>query len=327
MKESDRVITAIAVAVVSAVWVWQVGHIPGSQRADFDQIWFAASMLWHGRDPYPLIGPGRTFEYQWQFYYPLTAPVVVAPLGLLPLLVARMLFAAITGGLLAYLVLRDGWFRLLIFLSRSYTLHLNLLQWSVLLTCALYLPTIGFFASAKPNMGATIFAGLQTKRTAYRYAALSLIPVAISFLLQPGWVTEWVAALRTSQHFAPPILLPGGAILLLALLRWRRWEARVLLAMACIPATPGAMTLLPLLLIPKTWRATLALSVSTWAAVFLAPFLLSATTPFPELIHQLGTIAFVFTLLPTLFLVLRLPASPDHDIKSSDPLVPDAVAA
>jgi hypothetical protein len=67
----------------------------------------------------------------------------------------------------------------------------------------------------------------------------------------------------------PPILLPGGFLLALVALRWRRPEARLLAAMACIPHTPILYETVPLFLVAKTLWESLALVVLTFTAGLL----------------------------------------------------------
>ena len=63
-----------------------------------------------------------------------------------------------------------------------------------------------------------------------------------------------------------PITRPGGVLVLLALLKWKRADARLLLALACVPHTTVPYETIPLFLIPQTWRQAWAL----WALALLA---------------------------------------------------------
>src|SRR5215207_5028160 len=38
---------------------------------DFDQLWFAARALLAGQNPYHLVGPGRSFPWEFPLFYPL----------------------------------------------------------------------------------------------------------------------------------------------------------------------------------------------------------------------------------------------------------------
>jgi hypothetical protein len=66
----------------------------------------------------------------------------------------------------------------------------------------------------------------------------------------------------------PVVARPGGFLLLLALSRWRRPEARLLAAMACVPQTLGLYETLPLFLIPRTRWQGYALAGLSYVAAF-----------------------------------------------------------
>ena len=61
---------------------------------------------------------------------------------------------------------------------------------------------------------------------------------------------------------------PGGFLLFLALIRWRKPEARLLAAMACVPQTLGLYETLPLFLIPRTRWQGYALAGLSYLAAF-----------------------------------------------------------
>ena len=71
-------------------------------------------------------------------------------------------------------------------------------------------------------------------------------------------------------HALAPVTLPGGALVLLAGLRWRRPEARLLLAMACLPHTVAFYEAVPLFLVPQRWTEACGLWASTLIAYLLA---------------------------------------------------------
>ena len=297
----------MAVGVLSALAVLFVhDRIPGL-RTDFDQVWFAAKAMLEGHDPYPLIGPTGEFWYGWKFFYPLSAPVSILPLGLLPLLWARVVFCALSGALLAYLVTREGWYRLSLFLAPPYLLHLVWLQWSVLLVCGLFVPWLGWFGAVKPNLGAAYFLAQVQWRRAARYAAIGMVPVVASLLVQPAWPYGWMASMREYVHGAPTVMLPGGFLLLIALLRWRRWEGRLFLALVCFPQTPGAMSALPLLLIPKTLQGMLILALLGFASRGMVPFFLPADDTLVPNIRQIALMTMWTCYFPALYYLLRLP--------------------
>jgi hypothetical protein len=107
--------------------------------------------------------------------------------------------------------------------------------------------------------------------------------------------------------FLAPVASPLGPVVLLALTRWRRPEARLLVALACVPQVTMGYEALPLLVaLPSTRVQALALSVLSWLfAVAYGEWALGPTV--------LGTferarwLLLLFFFLPGLALVLRRP--------------------
>ncbi|HWJ21733.1 MAG TPA: hypothetical protein VNS52_05210 [Gemmatimonadaceae bacterium] len=258
-----RLLVALAVGILAAIGVVvRVRLAPwhsGSGQTDFDYIWFAGRALLHGQDPYALIGQGRAFEWPWPLFYPLTTVVGVLPLALLPVRLASALFTGVSAALLAYVVTRDGWERLAIFASASAFAALQGAQWSPLLTAAGAVPALSVLLVLKPNLCVAFVAAQPTARRIRDVAIAGALLAAVAFALRPGWVTEWRSAVASSIHFRIFLFHPLGAVLILALLRWRRFDARLLLAMACVPQTPLIYEALPLFLIPATRREMLVL--------------------------------------------------------------------
>jgi hypothetical protein len=122
-------------------------------------------------------------------------------------------------------------------------------QWSMLIAGAALVPWCGLLLACKPTTGAALFLAYPSRRTAVGAAAFGAISVA----LLPAWPWEWFAETRVNTaHIRPPLTYWGGPLLLLALLKWRRPEARLLAALACIPHTPELYESLTLFLIPRT---------------------------------------------------------------------------
>jgi hypothetical protein len=96
---------------------------------------------------------------------------------------------------------------------------------------------------------------------------------------------------------------PGGALVLLALLRWRRPEARLLAAMACIPLTASWYEALPLLLIGQTKRECQVLSLLSSAGYATAGLFL-AHDEFVE-VRYVRSLMLAFCFFPALVTVLR----------------------
>ena len=106
------------------------------------------------------------------------------------------------------------------------------------------------------------------------------------------------------EHFADA---PGGFVLLIALFRWRRWEARLFLALVCFPQTPGAMSALPLLLIPKTLRGMLILALLGFGSQATVPFVLPAGDTLIPNLREIAIMTMWTCYFPALFYLMRLP--------------------
>jgi hypothetical protein len=108
---------------------------------------------------------------------------------------------------------------------------------------------LGFLFVAKPTIGAAMFAA----RPSWWPIVGAVILCAIAFIVQPTWVMDWRDAVVRTRHkwlFVAPITYPGGVIVLLALLRWRRPEARLIAALASVPQTTALYEGVPLFLVP-----------------------------------------------------------------------------
>jgi hypothetical protein len=165
------------------------------------------------------------------------------------------------------------------------------------------IPGLGFVWAAKPTIGAALFAGWPS-RSALIGGGLFVIA---SLILIPAWPAKMWVGLRAAPQLVPIITRPGGALLLLALLRWRAPEARMLTVLALVPHTTMVYEMLPLFLIPRTSREMAGLTLLTQIA-FAAAFTLRPGTNYPHLADMLNAhwpFWLVLVYLPALALVLR----------------------
>jgi hypothetical protein len=293
-------------AVLTAVGVYAYGLGRPGWSSDFDQTWYAAHALWQGQNPYDVIGPGKPFEWKWPFYYPLPAAVLVAPVGQLSALMARSVFMACSVGALAWAITRDTWERWPLFLSMTFLASVQLAQWSPLVTAALLLPSLSWIAVAKPNWGVAIVAASETPRIWVPLVAGVALLSLIAFVVQPTWVSAWLEQVRSATHFRAPIFMPGGVLMLAAALRWRRPEARLLLAIACLPQTAGFYDALMLFTIPRTFRQTLFLVACSYVVFFT----MVARSPWPNdaaWMNDIARLTLWCLYLPCVVLVLLRP--------------------
>jgi hypothetical protein len=256
----------VAVGIVTFAFVWVGRSPPASWRLDFDYLWTAGRAVWQGGDPYAAVNQAiREGSLRWPFYYPGTAAVFMAPFGALASQLAAALFTSLGMALLAWSV--HGWRRWII-LSPPALEALLLGQWSPWLTAAAGIPWLGFIWAAKPSVGTALFAGWPSRRALFGGLGLLIL----SFILLPHWVADWLHAVHNTAQYKAPVQRFGGFLLLLAWLRWRRPEARMLGALAVIPHTTSVYELLPLFLVPQTRRSfalLLGLSYVATAIVYI----------------------------------------------------------
>jgi hypothetical protein len=175
-------------------------------------------------------------------------------------------------------------------------------QSAPLITAGLLAPWLTWIGGFKPNIGLAMLA----YRPSWKIAATMLLIALVSLAVRPSWPTEWLANLRASPFHFAPWRAPGGVVLLLALTRWRRPDARLLAALALVPSAPIAYEALPLFLIATSKLEMLALAV-------LSQFTLLLTLGISE---QQETAAYLaranpsilwLMYVPSLLLVLRRP--------------------
>lgn len=295
---------ALLVGSLSAAYVYFFARANTDFVSDFDQVWAGAASFWRGENPYDVVGPRGAFLWRWPLYYPMPAIVAMAPLGLLPVVAARMLFAGASAGLLAFAIARDGFRRWPVFISLSFFVNVELVQWSSLLAAAALIPEISWLAVVKPNIGVALIAAVRRNRELLVLIAGAMVLLFVSFAVLADWPRYWLANVRSATHFKPAVLRPGGFLLLLAALRWRRPEARLLLALSCTPLTPTFYDPVLLFLVAMTPREALVLSAGTVTLYFVVAFVNPARSM--EAWGAVVATASVFLLyLPCLVMVLR----------------------
>jgi hypothetical protein len=261
------------VGVLGALYAWHIQRNPGHLLIDFDQNYAAAHFLRQGRDPYQLIGPGREFEWQWPLFYPLTTAVAALPFTLFPMWLAPIVLAGIGSAAFTMALQRSaqgGAWRFLALMSKPFLVAVVTGQASCLLASAFVLSPLASLAAIKPNIGAAIVAARADRRGIVAAVSGGAILLAISLAMCPGWVGEWLGAVRLNPFRLPAIARPGGFLLLLALLRWRRPEARLLLALSVVPQTLFIYDALPLFFIPRRATEAIALVVLSHFAFLMA---------------------------------------------------------
>jgi hypothetical protein len=261
----------VTIGILTFVFVWE-GHSPPEFPADFDYFWTAGRAVLQGEDPYAAVRDGvQDGRLRWPLYYPATAAVIMTPFGALPHRLAISLFTALGMVLLAWSMQRGPSWRRWMLLSVPALENVLLGQWSPWLTAAIGLPWLGAVWVAKPSIGLALFAGWPSRWALYS----GLLVFGLSLALRPSWPADWIHAIRSTPQYLAPIQRPGGILLLLAFLRWRRPEARMLGTLALVPHTVGLYESLPLLLVPQTGQRFAVLMGLQYVAAVVSYLMLS----------------------------------------------------
>jgi hypothetical protein len=302
------ILTAVTIAAVGVVYA---AHVQATIKSplDFDQLYAAAKFLAERRDPYRLIGPGREFNWPFQYFlYPLTSAAAIIPLTAFPLATARLVFVGLTSGLYVYaLSFQPGsrW-RYATVLSKPFQATLLVGQPTFLLASMVTLPWTYIFAAIKPNIAAAVVAANPKWRAIITGLLGGIALLGVSLVLQPHWPLEWLDMVRADPYRRSALSQTGGFLLLLAALRWRRPEARLLLALAIVPQTLGMYDGLLLFAIPRRASEFIALVVISHFA-FLMTFFDPSLTKMDAYVAATAAAVTHWLFLPTLLMVLWRP--------------------
>lgn len=302
-----RLAVAVVAAIVAAHYAYSLAATVPFHR-DMGQLWYAAREVLNGRNPYLAIGPGRSYDWPWPLYYPLPAVIATLPLAPFREPVALGIFAGISLGLFAWALGEFGFPSLLALLSFPTWHAATLVQWSPLLAASLVLSPLAAFLVVKPTVGAALFASRPSWWAIGGLVVLTLV----AFVLQPGWVGDWLGALSSSDvkptyhagHYAI-VQFPGGPLVLLSLLRWRRSEARLLAVLACVPQTVLPYEAVLLFLVPRGWLESGTLLVLSYAMYLVA--VRGGPAPFDVRTLTFGPAVTWTMYLPATLMVLRRP--------------------
>ncbi len=259
----QRILLALVIALASTVLCYYNLVQRDQLASDFTWPWRGAMRLLHGENPYddPQLSPLYPYPFDAPLYYPLPALLVALPFTVLPAELAGALFFGISSGLLAYGISRQGLHHLPLFLSAPFYVAAVVAQWSPLITAAAFLPVLLPVTLAKPNVGLPIILTFPHRRGLLLTGAV----LGLSLLIMPSWPLDWLANVTSShQQYRIPLAVLPGPLLLLALIRWREREARLLLLFSVIPQRLWFYDQLSLWLIARSFREGLLLSAASW---------------------------------------------------------------
>jgi hypothetical protein len=320
MSHRPTLITRVAVGCAIGCLVFFVTHAflaaqPARiMAADFTFWWRAARALMDGQSPYSVIQATGPYPFSDPFYYPLPAALVTWPLAWMSARTAAATFTGISSALLAFGLCRDGYARLPLLLSAPMASAILVGQWSPLIMASAVLPAFGWLVVAKPNLGIAVFLYRPSWVAVLGGSAL----LVVSWMVLPGWLSQWRQVVAHTPLHYPPISLLGGPILLLALLKWRTPEARLLLAMTLLPQSYFFYDQLPVLLVCRTVGESALLASLSVAGLLLAEHAHGAATrAVVEHVNAMFTMALIY--LPALVILLRRPSDEPAGISASIP--------
>jgi hypothetical protein len=253
-----------------------------------------------GIDPYLVPVSSVQWPMSDPFFYPAPTLLVTAPFAALPIPVAVGLFFTLIVGALTWTLSAHGWWRLWLLGTPSFIMAVEVGQWSPAICLAALVPSLGWLAAAKPNLGA---AALML-RCSPRAIALAVAITVASVAVLPAWPAEWMANLARLEAHPAPLFTPAGCWLAVALLRWRCREARLLLAMAVVPQLLFFADQLPLYLVARSRREAM-LQVAPALIAFLLWFVQLRTGDLYVIAAAPYVLAGVY--LPALLVVLSRP--------------------
>ena len=253
-----RLVIACAIGLLAGALTF-VHMGPGRFYGDFFYPWFAARLFQHGYDPYLAIPGTGIHPLSTPFAYPLPAVLAALPFSWLSFPLGSGLFFGACSAVLAYGLTRDGYYRLPLFLSAPFIGAALQAQWSPLVMIPAVIPALGFLAVLKPNLGLAVAA----YRPTWWLLLGCIVLVAISLVIMPIWPLHWWQNVHRLPGHGSALLAPGGLLIVLAALRWRHPDGRLLLMMAIVPQVLFWYDQLPLLLIPRTFRESLILTLAS----------------------------------------------------------------
>ena len=272
---------------------------------DYTWYWRAARALLDGHSPYAVIKPVGPYPFDTGFNYPMTTAIFMVPFANLSPALGSAIVMGIGTFLLAFGITREGFGRLAVFGSVPFFVCLESGQLAPLLAAAALIPAVSWLSSMKPNLGLASVAF----NPAFSVIALNLLVLAISVVMYPHWPAEWLDMVRhrTPGNYGSPLLIPGGFLLLLSLLKWKRPEARLLAVMAMVPQSLLFTDQLMLWLIPKTRNESMILSILSFPAMLWGAGLVGPHPSVAAYTRSMGPAILALLYLPCLIMVLRRP--------------------
>src|SRR5688572_1685320 len=259
MTSGKRALTAIFVGLVAATLCYDLLKANESRgmTGDFRFSLDVARHLLAGTDPYSR--PAEPDEAP----YPLTAGLLALPFSPLPDPLPSAIFIGLSSALLAWFLAAPEPWRLLLLLSWPFLYAVMWVQWTPLMACLWFLPVLMPLVLVKPHIALPM---LLTEKPDWRGVVITALLGILSLLVSPGWPWIWLQRISGYSGIPPLFVLPLGPLLGLALLRWRKRTAWLLVLMAAVPQRV-VYDQLCLLLVASNWRELIFLVSLSWITV------------------------------------------------------------
>ncbi|HEU5014527.1 MAG TPA: hypothetical protein VFT66_18530 [Roseiflexaceae bacterium] len=309
-------VIGLCAALLCTAWNMLAGRMAG----DFTWPLRGAQVLLQGKDPYAASLAPLPYLVQDPLYYPLPLVVCFIPFAWLPdAMVGGLVFGIITAVMVWALqrAQKPLWWFLT---SPMFAMALLSTNWSPLILACYLVPALLPFSLFKPQFllpSLVVYPPKELLRVWRGWMVIAVLTVA-SFMIFPAWLQGWLHAVAHAHHDPPSLLMPVGPLLLIALLRRKRQEARFFLVYTLTPQLVLWYDQLPLLLVARTRRDVLLMNGMGWLVglagwlVFGYYFLAS-----PLIIPFLGTF------VPALIVILCAP----HQVEARAAVMQDAPAA
>lgn len=269
---------------------------------DFFVMWRAAQVLVQGANPYEILRPGLAWDWNAYWYYPLPAALLGAPFLWLSPALAAVLFVSLSSALLGYAFAMHGrpWFPLLI--SVPFWICAQLSQVSAAIMAFGMLPPTAGLVVIKPSLGMALWAW----RPSWRTVLVGMTLCLAGLVVLPDWPIGWLQAASHSTTHRPLVFRPFGFVGLLAALRWRRPEGRLLVAMTIMPSALWFYDELLIFLVPNSAIEAIVLCAGSWVAWIGAMFA-AANVPGRGVLPQAQPWIALAMFIPATIMVLRRP--------------------
>jgi hypothetical protein len=306
-----RMLVAVCIGALAAAYCFsQMRVLPNAGADDFTWHWLGARALLEGKSPYVEVTAGGKYNLIAPYIYPLTTAIAAIPFSAyLSPAYAATLFIGVSTTLLAWGLTKDGYHRLPLFISLPFAWSASSGQFAPIIAAAALVPAVSWLAPIKPTIGLAALAYRPSKTALIGSAAF----VALAFLINPHWVADWRSSLahRVSDVYWAPATVFGGPLLLLAIIKWRRPEARMLFVLALVPQLFLFYDQLLLFLVPKKWYSSALLSAASWTALYVGNRGFGANPSTSDVVTSYASPIMLMLFLPCLIMVLRRPNEGD----------------